>query len=83
MLNDKGVMTRLVTVEWQILTGSLNTVPTVHDLFTRNLLDCMARSLGSYSVEIVLEFYASHVATLRGSLDRRSNPAKHDSLTDV
>lgn len=66
-------MTRLVTVERRILTGSLHTVPEVHRLFTRHKLEWMAQGLGTYNEEILTEFYASYVATLRGSIDRRVN----------
>ena len=38
MLNKNMVMTRLVTVERQVLTGSLHTVPEVHSFFTRHRL---------------------------------------------
>lgn len=42
ILNERGVMTRLVTVERRILTGSLHTVPEVHRLFTRHKLEWMS-----------------------------------------
>ena len=70
-------------VERQVQTGRLHTVPVVHDFFSRHQLEWMARCVGSYSEEIVREFYTSYVVTLRGALDRWSNPAKHDPLTDV
>ena len=73
-------MTRLKTVEWRVLTGSLYTVHAVHDLFTRHRLELMARSVGPYSEEIVQDFYASYVATLCGALDKKLNSAKHDPL---
>ena len=57
VLNDKGVMTRLVTVKRRVLTGRLNTSPDVNRLFTRNRLEWMAISLGSYRENIVQEFY--------------------------
>ena len=76
MLNEKGVMTRFVMIERRVLTGSLHTVSNVQRLFTCHRLEGMARSLGEYSEEIFREFYASDVETLRGSLDRRSRPAK-------
>ena len=41
----------------------------------------MARSVGLYSEELVRDFYAYYVATLRGSLDRRYNPIKQAPLT--
>ena len=69
-------MTQTLIVEQRVLTGSLHTIPTIHDFFTRHQLEWMAMSVGRYNEELVQEFYASYVATLRGSLDRRSNPAK-------
>lgn len=39
LLNDKGAMNKLVAVERKILTGSVHTVPIVHDLFTRHRLE--------------------------------------------
>lgn len=33
MLNEKGVITRLVTMENLVITGSLHTFPEVHKLF--------------------------------------------------
>lgn len=83
VLNDKGVMTRLVTVERKVLTGSLHTVPNVHGLFTHHRLEWMARSFGKFSEEIVQQFYVSYVTTLRCALGSRSKPARHDPLTSV
>lgn len=53
LLNDKGVMTRLLMVEQRVLTRSLHTVPAVHDLFTRQRLEWMVWSFASYSEDIV------------------------------
>lgn len=83
VLNDKGVMTRLVMVKRRVLTRSLHTVLDVHKLFTRYCLKWIARILGTYSEEIVQEFYAFYVETLRGSLDRQVKVAKQDPLTTV
>ena len=55
----------------------------IHDLFTRHRLEWTARSLGHHSEEKVQEFYATYVATLRDSLDRQANPAKHAPLEHV
>lgn len=66
----------LVTVELRVLTGSLDTVPEVHELFNLHKFEWMSRSLGSYSEEIVGDFYATYIANLRGSIDRRVRPAK-------
>ena len=69
-------MTRTLIGEWRVLTVTFHTVPDVHALFTRHRRKWMARSVGCYSDEVVREFYASYVATIRSFLDRRSNPAK-------
>lgn len=52
MLNEKGVMTQLVTVELQVRTGSLHTIPMVHRLFNLHKFDLMDQDLGSYNEEI-------------------------------
>lgn len=70
MLNDKNVMNRLVTFERRVLKSSMHTILEVHDLFTSYKLEWMERSVGSYIEEILREFYASYVATLRGALDK-------------
>uniref|UniRef100_M1DTK3 Integrase core domain containing protein n=1 Tax=Solanum tuberosum TaxID=4113 RepID=M1DTK3_SOLTU len=49
----------------------------------RHRCEWMARSLGNYSKEIMREFYASYAATLRGSIDRRSNYAAEPSLRET
>ena len=64
LLYDKGVLTRTLIVERPVLIGSLHTVPLVHDFFTRNQLERMARRCGSYSEDIAREFYASYVASI-------------------
>ena len=76
MLNDKGVMIRTLTVEQRVLTWILHTVPSIHDIFTRHQLDWMVTRDGRYSEELVRYLYASYVATLTASLDRKSYPAK-------
>ncbi|KAG5611479.1 hypothetical protein H5410_022760 [Solanum commersonii] len=43
----------------------------------------MARDPGTYSEEIVWEFYASYAATLRGSISKRSKPLAQDPLTST
>lgn len=75
-LNERALKTWLVTVKHRVVTGSLHTILEVHKLFTRYNLEWMDRGLGTYSVEIVREFYASYVAILWGSLSRRARPAK-------
>ena len=74
-LNDKGVMTRTLTLERRILTESLPTMTEIHNLFTRHRLEWRARSLGRYS-EVVREFYASYMATLISQIDKQAAPAK-------
>ena len=76
VLNDKGVMTRTLTLEWRVLTGSLPTIPEIHNLFTRHRLEWTARPLGRYSEELVREFYASYIETLRSKIDSWDAPAK-------
>lgn len=81
VLNYKGVMTKSFTVERRVLIGSQNAVPEVHGLFTRHRLEWMGKCVGSYSEEIVQEFYTSYVVTLRYNFDRQAKPSKHDPLT--
>lgn len=76
-------MTRTLTIEWRALTGSVQTVPMIHDLITHHDLEWMARSVGPYNKEMMREFDASYLTTLLGSLDRRANPTKHTPLTFV
>lgn len=64
VLNFKGVITRLMIVDLRVLTGSLYTVPDVQRLFIQHRLEWIDKSLGSFSVEIVWEFYTSYVVTL-------------------
>ena len=51
-------------------------MPEILNLFTSHRLEWTARPLGRYSEEVVREFYASYVATLRSHIDRRAAPAK-------
>ena len=51
-------------------------MPEIHNLFTRHRLEWTARSLGRFNKEMVREFYASYVATLRSQIDKRAAPAK-------
>ncbi|KAG5579575.1 hypothetical protein H5410_050202 [Solanum commersonii] len=83
MVNDKQKMARLITEERRVLTGSLHTVPDIHRLFNLHKCDWMAREPGTYSEEIVREFYASYAATLRGSISKRSKPLAQDPLTST
>ena len=58
MLNDKCLMTRLVTVERRVHMGSSHTIFEVHRLFNLHNFEWMDQSLGSYNEKIVREFYA-------------------------
>lgn len=58
-------------------------MPEIHNLFTRHLLEWKARPLGRYNEEVVREFYASYVATLRSYIDRRAAPVKQAPLEQV
>ena len=55
----------------------------IHNLFTRYRLEWTARPLGRYSEEMVREFYASYVETLRSQINRRAAPAKQALLEQV
>ncbi|KAG5585933.1 hypothetical protein H5410_046367 [Solanum commersonii] len=83
MVNEKQKMARLITEERRVLTGSLHTVPDIHRLFNLHKCDWMARDPGTYSEEIVREFYASYAATLWGSISKRSKPLAQDPLTST
>ena len=76
-------MTWTLTLERRVFMGSLPTMPEIHNLFTGHRLEWTARSLGRYSKELVREFYASYVATLRSQIDRRAAPAKKAPLEKV
>ena len=58
-------------------------MPEIHNLFTKHRLEWAARLLGPYSEEMVREFYASYVATLRSQIDMRASPAKQAPLEQV
>ncbi|KAG5609658.1 hypothetical protein H5410_020939, partial [Solanum commersonii] len=74
MKNDKEKMARLITEERRILTGSSHTVPDIHWLFNLPKCDWMARDPGTYSEEIVREFYALYAAILLSSISKQSKP---------
>ncbi|KAG5580200.1 hypothetical protein H5410_050827 [Solanum commersonii] len=76
-------MARLITEERRVLTGSLHIVPDIYQLFNLHKCDWMARDPGTYSEEIVREFYASYAATLWGSISKRSKPLAQDPLTST
>ena len=76
-------MTQKFTMERRVLTGSLSTMPEIHNLFSRHRLEWTAHPLGCYSEEMVREFYASYIATLRSQIDRRAAPAKQAPLEQV
>ena len=83
MINDKQKMARTITEERRVLTGSLHTVPDIHRLFNFHRCDWMARDPGTYSEEMVREFYVSYAATLRDSITKRSKPLAQDPLTST
>ena len=76
-------MTRTLTLERRVLTGILQTMPEIHNLFTRHRLEWTPRPLGRYSEELVREFYASYVTTLQSQIDRQAAPAKQAPLEQV
>uniref|UniRef100_M1DX37 Integrase core domain containing protein n=1 Tax=Solanum tuberosum TaxID=4113 RepID=M1DX37_SOLTU len=83
MINDKEKMALIVTEERRVLTGSLHTVPDIHQLFNLHKCDWMAREPGTYSEEMVWEFYASYAAILRGSISKWSKPIAQDPLSST
>uniref|UniRef100_M1DEF0 Integrase core domain containing protein n=1 Tax=Solanum tuberosum TaxID=4113 RepID=M1DEF0_SOLTU len=74
MLNEKRVKARQITEERRVLTWSLHNVPDIHQLFQHHKCELMGRDPGSYSEKIVREFYTSYAATLRGAIQRNTNP---------
>uniref|UniRef100_M1DM46 Integrase core domain containing protein n=1 Tax=Solanum tuberosum TaxID=4113 RepID=M1DM46_SOLTU len=76
-------MARLITEERRVLTRSLHTVSNIHRLFNLHKCDWMVRDAGTYSEEIVREFYAAYPAILRGSISKQSKPIAQDSLTST
>ncbi|KAG5585447.1 hypothetical protein H5410_045881 [Solanum commersonii] len=74
MRNNKGKKAQLITEERRVLMGSLHTVLDIHQIFNLHKCDWMARDPGTYSEEIVREFYASYVATLRSSISMDQDP---------
>ena len=52
-LTDKGVMTQTLTLDRRVLTGSLPTMPEIHNLFTKHHLEWTAHPLGRYSEKMV------------------------------
>ena len=81
-LNDKGVMTWTLTLERRVFTGCLLTIREIRNLFTRHRLEWTTRSLGRYSEELVREFYASYVATLRSQIGRPPQNRPHLSMSE-
>ena len=55
----------------------------IHNLFARHRLEWTDRLLGRYTEELVREFYASYVETLRSQIDRRASLGKHAPLEQV
>ena len=67
-------------MERRVLTVSLPTLPEIHNLFTIHRLEWTTPSLGRYSEELVREFYASYVDTLRSQIDWWAAPATQAPL---
>jgi len=80
MMNEKERMARLIIEEHRALTRSLHTMPDIHTFFQRHMCEWMPCSPGSYSEEIVREFYASYAATLRGSIENLAKPTTQPPL---
>jgi len=53
MRNNKRKMARLIIEERKVLTGSLHTIPDIHQLFNLHKCDWMDRDPGTYSEDIV------------------------------
>ncbi|KAG5580782.1 hypothetical protein H5410_051409 [Solanum commersonii] len=66
MNNAKEKMARTITKEHRVLTRSFHTIPDILQFFQRHKCEWMAHDPGTYSKEIVQEFYPSYAATLRG-----------------
>ena len=58
-------------------------MPEIHNIFTKHRLEWTARPLGRYSEELVQEFYASYVATVRSQVGRQAAHAKQAPLEQV
>lgn len=80
LLNENGVMTRLLSEENEVLIGSLPTVPKVNRLFEYLKCGWMAQDFGIYCEKMVQDFYASYAATLRGSIGKRARTAEQAPL---
>uniref|UniRef100_M1D841 Integrase core domain containing protein n=1 Tax=Solanum tuberosum TaxID=4113 RepID=M1D841_SOLTU len=80
MLNEKEKLAHLIIEERRVVTGILHTVPDIHRLFQHHKCEWMGKELGTYSEEIVREFYTSYAATLRGSIQRNANPRAQTPL---
>lgn len=70
-------------MERRVPAGSVPMLPEIHNLFTIHRLKWTACPLGRYSEELVRQFYAFYVATLRSQIDMRAAPAKQDLLEQV
>uniref|UniRef100_M1DNZ2 Integrase core domain containing protein n=1 Tax=Solanum tuberosum TaxID=4113 RepID=M1DNZ2_SOLTU len=80
MLNEKENMARLIAEKRRVLIGSLHTVPDIYWLFQHHKCEWMGKEPGTYSKEILREFYASYAATLRGSIQKKANPKDQTPL---
>jgi len=73
-------MAQLIIEEHRVLTRSLHTIPNIYRLFQQHRCEWMARESGTYSEEIVREFYGSYAATLRGSIHKNAKPRAQPPL---
>lgn len=83
MLNDKGVMTKTITVEQRLLTGIFPTMLSIHYVFTRHQLEWTTTILGRYIEVMMRVFYTAYMVTLSASFDKQVNPTKHAPLDHV
>ena len=73
-------MNRTLILERRVVSGSLLTIQAIHAIFARHRLEWTAWNVGRYSEEMVQEFYATYVVTLRSQMDTRCNPTKNTAL---
>ncbi|KAH0633328.1 hypothetical protein KY284_036114 [Solanum tuberosum] len=52
----------------RVLTGSLHTIPALHEHFKKHRCECMVDVLGKYSPNMVRVFYASYAATMKNTM---------------
>ncbi|KAG5580774.1 hypothetical protein H5410_051401 [Solanum commersonii] len=76
-------MARIIMEEHRVLTRSFHIIPDILQLFQRHKCEWMAHDPGTYSEEIVREFYASYAATLRGRIHKNTKATTQDLLTST